>query len=282
MTTTPTARAQPNVLTIAGSDPSGAAGVQVDLQVFRDFGAHGWSAVTAVIAQNTAGVRRVWPVSPEQLRAQLDAVFDDVAPDAIKVGALPTRALVEVVAGALRERAPGVPVVVDPVLASGDGATALAAADVAEAIASELAPWVTLLTPNLPELARLTGSARRVETPGGLVEEARRGREALGMRGALLLKAGHLPGGHGDSIQDALAEQGASALTVGLPAIGEDVRGTGCQLSSAIAAAQARGHGTVREDVEAARAYLNTHLRAHRARPGAGRPLISRAYRGEW
>ena len=141
---------------------------------------------------------------------------------------------------------------------------------------------MALLTPNLPELARLTGSNRRVETLAELLEEARQGREALGMRGALLLKAGHLPGSPSESIRDALAEGGTSALLEPLAVIDEDVRGTGCQLSSAIAAAQARGGHTLREDVESARGYLNTHLREHRARLGAGRPLISRAYRGEW
>ncbi len=280
--TSPTTPTTTNVLTIAGSDPSGAAGVQVDLQVFRDFGAHGWSALTSVIAQNTGGVRRVWPVSRDQLRAQLDAVFDDVTPDAIKVGALPTRELVEVVAAVLRERADGAPVVVDPVLASGDGAMALATAGVAEVIASELAPWVALLTPNLPELSRLTGSTHPIRTVDELVDAARQGREALGMRGALLLKAGHLPGERGGSIQDALANDDGCAATEPLPSIGEDVRGTGCQLSSAIAARLARGGKSMREDVEAARRYLNAHLRGHRARLGAGRPLISRANRGDW
>jgi hydroxymethylpyrimidine/phosphomethylpyrimidine kinase len=144
----------PRVLTIAGSDSGGGAGIQADLKAFAAAGAHGMSAIVALTAQNTVGVTAVHEVPPEFVRAQLDAVFSDIGVDAAKTGMLFSRAVIETVASFLREHP--VPLVVDPVLASTSGARLLADA-AAGALVSEHFPLATVVTPNLIEAKALTG-----------------------------------------------------------------------------------------------------------------------------
>jgi len=225
----------PLLLTIAGSDSGGGAGIQADLKTFAAHGAYGMSVVTGLTAQNTLGVRAVSLADPGLVAAQLDAIFEDLPPAAIKTGMLGSAALVDIVASALATR-PGIPLVVDPVMiaASGDP---LLEPDAVARVRDRLAPLATLLTPNLPEAETLTG--RRAPDL-----EARRALAAeLGAGGrAVLLKGGHA---EGEEIVDLLWD-GATLHEIRHPRI--DTRaghGTGCTLSSAIAARLGRGEALV-------------------------------------
>ena len=267
------------VLTIAGTDPSGAAGVQADLRVIEELGCQGFSAITALVWQSSQGVRGFWPTSPQQLRDQLDVIFEDLPIDAIKLGMLPEADSVKVVADALRERALGVPVICDPVLSSGDGAVALARRGVVEAMLEELMTQVTVLTPNLPEawaLARALGvspaSAHDPMAPAALAAALL----AAGPQ-AILLKVGHWEAAQSrGEFSDLWADAwGVSALEA-LPGVPEDVRGTGCQLASALAAHMALGQPALKA-AQAARRHLNALLHQSRLRLGRGRAQLVRA-----
>ena len=258
-----------SLLTIAGTDPSGGAGIQVDLQVFRDWGFHGLSVVTAVVCQNTQGVRGFQAVDPEVVDGQLGAILDDVDPAAIKIGMLPTPAVVEVVADALASLQ--CPVVFDPVMASGSGEQALNQAGTVEAMSNELIAHVDLLTPNVPEARALCG--RDIDGRPDL-ERAARALVDLGAP-AVLLKAGHLDE-ETNTVADFLATCDQARWLAPLERVDADVRGTGCQLSSALAANLAGGLSLF-EAVEASRRYLNKVLRTCPQTIGRGRPVVVRA-----
>src|SRR6185295_11105317 len=153
-------RTPPRLLAIAGSDSGGGAGIQADLKTFAAHGAYGMSAITALTAQNTREVRAVHAAPPDFVAAQIDAVFEDIGVDAVKIGMLADAGLVRVVASRLRAHLqgarPGLPIVLDPVMIAKSGAPLLAD-DAVAALAEELIPLATLVTPNLPELERLTG-----------------------------------------------------------------------------------------------------------------------------
>jgi len=222
----------PRVLTIAGSDSGGGAGIQADLKTFAAHGAYGMSVVTAVTAQNTVGVRAVEAVSPELVAAQIDAVFEDLAPDAVKVGMLANAALVEVVAERLRAWS-GPPLVVDPVMiaASGDP---LLTAEAVESLRRLLLPLAALATPNLPEGERLAGRSAAT-----LDERRALARDLARYSGAVLLKGGHAE--DGDEVVDILVV-GADLSEVRHPRLSTTAgHGSGCTLSAAIAARLARG-----------------------------------------
>ena len=158
----------PHLLSIAGSDPSGGAGIQADLKTFSALGCYGMAALTALTAQNTRGVTSVHVPPPEFLAAQLDAIFADIRVDAVKIGMLATGDMVRTVARCLAAH-PGIPVVLDPVLVATSG-DSLGSPDVVDAIVSHLLPLATVVTPNLPEAARLSGLdaiARRGRHAGG-------------------------------------------------------------------------------------------------------------------
>src|ERR1700730_4467804 len=144
----------PRVLTIASSDSGGGAGIQADLKAFARCGAHGMSAIVALPAQNTVGVRAIHEVPPEFVRAQIDAVLDDIGADAAKTGMLFSAPLIEAVADALAMR--GLPLVVDPVMVASSGSTLLLA-DAIGTLIARLFPLATVVTPNLPEAQALTG-----------------------------------------------------------------------------------------------------------------------------
>ena len=147
----------PRLLSIAGSDPSGGAGVQADLKTFAALRCYGMAAITALTAQNTGGVARVRAIAPDMVAAQIDAIFQDIAVDAVKIGMLAEPAIARAVADALR-RAGAPTIVLDPVLAATKGA-ALGDDDLPGAILKHLLPLATLITPNLAEAAILTGTA---------------------------------------------------------------------------------------------------------------------------
>ena len=232
-------------LTIAGSDPSGGAGVQADLKTFAAFGVYGAAVVTALTAQSTRGVARTWPVPDAFVTEQLDVVLDDLRPAAAKTGMLATGACVAAVASALARR-PALPLVVDPVLAASTG-QALADADVLETIRRTLLPRATLVTPNLDEAEALLGAPVRSRA------DVRAAAAALVERGAAaaLVTGGHLAG----SACDVLAYAGR-LVELDAPRVpGTAVHGTGCALSAAITAALARGDA-LETAVRRAKAYV--------------------------
>jgi hydroxymethylpyrimidine/phosphomethylpyrimidine kinase len=222
-------------LTIAGSDSSGGAGIQADLKTFSAFGVYGASVITALTAQNTLGVTAVEAVAPSFVAAQMDAVLSDLEVGAIKTGMLANAAIVAMVARKLRAGTP-LPLVVDPVMVATSG-DSLLAPDAVEALRRELLPLATLLTPNLPEAARLLATTEATSESDAIAQA--KALHALGCR-AVLIKGGH---GTGESAVDILYD-GAGVQRLVHPRLDTPhTHGTGCTLSAAIAALLAQGVG---------------------------------------
>ena len=221
------------VLTIAGSDSGGGAGIQADLKTFAALGCYGMTAITALTAQNTVGVQAIHAVPPEFLRSQLQSVLDDIGVDAVKIGMLHTPEVVRTVAWAIGHY--GLKrVVLDPVMVATSG-DRLIADETVEVLVRELFPLATVVTPNLDQAALLIG--RPIEGADAL-EDAGRSLLAMGARAALV-KGGHLAG---DEVVDLLVQPGQPSLRLASQRIASrNVHGTGCTLSSAIAAHLAQG-----------------------------------------
>ena len=235
------------VLSIAGSDSGGGAGIQADLKTFSALGCYGMTAITAITAQNTQGVRAIHGIPPDMLRAQIDAVAEDIGVDAVKVGMLHGPEVVRVVVKAIA-RHQMLQVVLDPVMVATSG-DRLMADETVNVLVQELFPLVTVVTPNLDEAALLLG--RAIDGADAL-DEAASALLALGAP-AVLLKGGHLPG---DLVIDVLAMAGGGRLRLQSPRIAtHNGHGTGCTLSSAIAAHLALGF-PLPQAVEQARAYI--------------------------
>jgi hydroxymethylpyrimidine/phosphomethylpyrimidine kinase len=229
----------PVALTIAGSDSSGGAGIQADLKTFAALAVYGASAITALTAQNTRGVSAIQPVPPEFVTAQLEAVFADLAVGAVKTGMLGGRATIEAIAAAFRRWSPPF-VVIDPVMAATSGERLLPA-DAVDALRTKLIPLASIITPNLPEAAVLLSEP--LATSDAAIESQGRRLLSLGCS-HVLIKGGH---GHGSESIDYLISA-RSTLTLGGPRLAtRNTHGTGCSLSSAIAAGLAKG-----EDMETA------------------------------
>ena len=235
------------VLTIAGSDSGGGAGIQADLKTFAALGCYGMSAITALTAQNTRGVTGIHGVPPAFLKAQIQAVVEDIGVDAVKLGMLHAPEVVEVVAWAIDHyKLPHV--VLDPVMVATSG-DRLIAAETVQGLVRELFPRAVVVTPNLDEAALLIDHP--IDGIGAL-DAAADELLALGAR-AVLLKGGHLPG---DEVVDVLAEAGGARRRLSSARIAcRNLHGTGCTLSSAIAAHLALGHG-LSAAVALARAYV--------------------------
>lgn len=233
-----TAGARPRCLTIAGSDPSGGAGIQGDLKTFTVLGAYGMAVLTALTAQNTLGVTGVMAVDPDFVRAQLAAVLDDIGCDGAKTGMLATAALVEAVAGLLGSRfaAGGAfPLVVDPVMVATSG-DRLLDADAVRAIRERLLPLAALVTPNAPEAAVLAGFD--VNTPDD-AERAARVIHTMGPK-AVLVKGGDADL-DGELVTDVFFD-GVEAIRWTEPRVPtRHTHGSGCALAAAAAVAMARG-----------------------------------------
>jgi len=245
----------PRLLTIAGSDSGGGAGIQADLKTFAAHGAYGMSVITALTAQNTREVRAVHEVPPEMVAAQIDAVLEDIGADAIKIGMLSSDGIVRAVADRLRFHLKDkrVPVVLDPVMIAKSG-DRLLRADAVAALQAELLPLATLVTPNIPELEALTGL--RVRTEGARCVAAR-GLVAKGP--AVLVKGGHAAG---EEVVDLLLGRDGRAHRFAHPRLRTtSTHGTGCTLSSAIAARLGAGEG-LRSAVAGAIDYLAGALAA--------------------
>jgi hydroxymethylpyrimidine/phosphomethylpyrimidine kinase len=241
------------VLTIAGSDSGGGAGIQADLKTMLALGVHGMSVVTAVTAQNSRGVHGVWQLPPEAVAAQFDAVVDDIGVDAVKIGMLGSARVVAEVARLLRRLDPAVPVVVDPVAISKHG-DPLLAADALGTLTKELLPRATVVTPNLDEARVLTGvAATDVNTMRAAADRLLE----LGPQWALV------KGGHLDSPQSIdLLTNGSDELVFTAERSGNrHTHGTGCTLASAIASHLAAGE-TVPDAVRDAKQYVTKAIAA--------------------
>jgi hydroxymethylpyrimidine/phosphomethylpyrimidine kinase len=241
------------VLSIAGSDSGGGAGIQADLKTFSALGCYGMTAITALTAQNTLGVNGIHAVPAEFLKSQLQAVLDDIGVDAVKIGMLHTPQSVRAVAWAI-DHYQLKNVVLDPVMVATSG-DRLIEEDTVEVLRHELFPRAMVITPNLDEAALLLGRPLRDEAS---LEPAASDLLAQGAR-AVLVKGGHLPG---DLVVDLLAERGAPLMQLRSPRIhSRNVHGTGCTLSSAIASFLARGC-LLREAVQQASSYIREAIRS--------------------
>ena len=249
--TTPPARI-PIALTIAGSDSSGGAGIQADLKAFSAFGVYGASVITALTAQNTRGVSAVEAISPGFIVAQMEAVLSDLDVGAIKTGMLANAAIVEAVAARLAS-APPLPVVVDPVMVATTGALLLEK-DAVEAIRKWLLPRATLVTPNAPEAATLLGWTIRESSQ--LPSAARVLVEDMDVR-AVLVKGGDLPGAE---LLDVFYDGERIELFRSSRIETTSTHGSGCALSSAIAAHVARG-SEILDAVRKAREWVRRGIR---------------------
>ncbi|MCC6094924.1 MAG: bifunctional hydroxymethylpyrimidine kinase/phosphomethylpyrimidine kinase [Eubacterium sp.] len=238
-------------LTIAGSDSSGGAGIQADIKTMMANGVFAMSAITSLTAQNTTGVSAVLNVTPSFLGEQLDQIFTDIFPDAVKIGMVSQADLIRVISDRLQKYRPAF-VVVDPVMAATSGAK-LISDDAVELLQSELMPRATLVTPNIPEAEVLSGM--HVQSR----EDMCRASEIIHNRFhcAVLCKGGHLI----DQADDLLFREGSCRWFHGERICNENTHGTGCTLSSAIAANLAKGFD-LETSVERAKEYISGALSA--------------------
>jgi len=262
MTSTP----PPRILSIAGSDSSGGAGIQADIKTITMLGGYGMTAITAITAQNSVGVQAIAALSPDMVAQQIASSISDIGVDAVKIGMLHDAAIIAAVADALTGME--APIVLDPVMIATSGA-ALIAPDAVAAMRARLFPLAALITPNLPELAHLVG--RPLTSTAELVEAAENLAETTGA--AVLAKGGHMVDqGAGDRIVDVLyfpatATNGARAVQFDHARIDtRHTHGTGCTLSAAIATLL--GHGQPLE--HAVRLGRQFVIRAIMAAPGFG------------
>jgi hydroxymethylpyrimidine/phosphomethylpyrimidine kinase len=243
----------PVALTIAGSDSSGGAGIQADLKSFAALGVYGASAITALTAQNTTGVSGIHPVPAAFVTAQIDAVFSDLKVGAVKIGMVARADTIAAIADGLRRWAPR-HVVLDPVMVATSG-DRLLAADAVDALKTMLFPLASLITPNLPEAAALLNEP----VASSEADIARQGKQlqAMGCR-AVLVKGGH---GHGAESVDYLID-GERSIALSAPRIATaNTHGTGCSLSSAIAAGLAKGEA-METAVRNAKAWITEAIAA--------------------
>jgi hydroxymethylpyrimidine/phosphomethylpyrimidine kinase len=238
------------VLTIAGSDSSGGAGIQADLKTMMAHKVYGMSVITALTAQNTTGVAGIMEVTPEFVAQQLDCVFKDIRPDAVKIGMVSNAAIIKVIADKLIEyKAENI--VVDPVMVATSGSS-LMQDDASQALRTQLLPLADVITPNVPEGEVLSGV--KIETKADMLVAADLIASAAGT--SVLLKGGHLK----DSADDLLFMDGKASWFESERIENPNTHGTGCTLSSAIAANLALGHG-MEASIRQAKAYITGALR---------------------
>lgn len=238
-------------LTIAGSDSSGGAGIQADIKTMTANGVYAMSAITALTAQNTTGVTGIMDVTPEFLGEQLDSVFTDIFPDAVKIGMVSSSGLISVIASKLREYG-AKNIVLDPVMVATSGAR-LISEDAVETLVNELIPLADIITPNIPETEVLAGmkidSAEDMEAAAGLISKR--------YDCAVLCKGGHSL----NDANDLLWQNGCGQWFSGKRIDNPNTHGTGCTLSSAIASNLAKGY-SMQEAVERAKDYISGALAA--------------------
>lgn len=239
-----------NLLTIAGSDSSGGAGIQADLKTFAAHGTFGMSVITAVTAQNTRGVTKVQDIDCDVVQAQIEAVFDDIHVDAVKIGMVSRPEIIKTIADCLRKYKPAI-VVVDPVMISKSGYPLLAP-EACSTLISELLPLATLLTPNLPEAESITGM--KVTDKDDMLKVAEK-IISLGVK-SVLVKGGHLE----NTADDLLFDGQTVTWYHGERINTKNTHGTGCTLSSSLAANLAKGM-TVQEAVRASKDYVTEAIK---------------------
>lgn len=244
--------ARKKVLTIAGSDCSGGAGIQADLKTMTALGTYGMSVITALTAQNTTGVYGISDMEPEFVAKQMDCVFTDIFPDAVKIGMVSRKEIIAVIAEKLEEYG-AKNIVLDPVMVSTSGSRLLAE-DAMDELASRLLPLAAVMTPNIPEAELLAGI--RVETEAHMEQAARIISEKY--HGAVLVKGGHQV----ETANDVLYRDGQCIWFKGKRIDNPNTHGTGCTLSSAIACGMAEGR-SVEESVSRAKEYLSGALSAN-------------------
>lgn len=253
-----TAQTLSRVLVIAGSDPSGGAGLQADIKTVTALGGYAAAAVTALTVQNTRGVSAVEPVSPALIAAQIDAVLSDIGADALKIGMIANAAGAEAIAESIRKYASEIPVVLDPVLAATSG-DALAGEGVAGVLLKRFLPLAAVVTPNTDETRALSGMAVK---DAQSMQDAGRALIDAGAEAALI-KGGHLSG---EDIADVLVTK-SDIRTFSHPRIETtSTHGTGCTLASAVATGLAQGM-PLKAAVERAVAYVHEAIRTA---PGFG------------
>lgn len=258
----PSTSRYPRLLTIAGSDSGGGAGIQADLKTFSALGCYGMSAITALTAQNTTGVRAIHAIPPQMLRDQIDAVIEDIGVDAVKIGMLHAPEIVQVVADAI-DRHQLRQVVLDPVMIATSGAV-LIENEAVQTLVQQLFPRVHLITPNLDEAGFLVGHTLKNESD---MESAADQLLGVGAR-AVLIKGGHLSG---DTVADLFVNSQGQKWWLRAPRIhSPNTHGTGCTLSSAIAAHLALGD-PIEQAIENSHAYIRQALQAGaHVRTGSG------------
>lgn len=239
------------VLTIAGSDSSGGAGIQADLKTMIANGVYGMSAITALTAQNTTGVSAILPSTPEFLGQQIDSIFQDIVPDAVKIGMVSEKALIHVIAEKLRYYG-AKNIVVDPVMVATSGSRLLQE-DAMDALKEELFPLAAVLTPNILEAEELSGIC--IKKAGDMVEAAKMISQKYHC--AVLCKGGHAV----NDANDLLYYQGETLWFEGKRIENPNTHGTGCTLSSAIASNLAKGYD-LGEAVNLAKKYISGALEA--------------------
>jgi hydroxymethylpyrimidine/phosphomethylpyrimidine kinase len=255
---------QGRVLVIAGSDSGGGAGIQADIKTVTALGAFAATAITALTAQNTLGVHGVMPVPAAFIRQQIEVVLADIGADVIKIGMLGDVATIATVCDALRDFAPKLPVVLDPVMVA-KGGHALLAAEAVDILRRRLLPLSAVITPNLPEAEALTGLTVRSEAD---MQPAATALLAMGVP-AVLLKGGHL---ESDTVSDLLATRSGAETFAAPRIVTRHTHGTGCTTASAVAAGLAQGL-SLRDAVNRARLYVRAAIETAPGLGGGHGPL---------
>lgn len=259
----------PSVLSIAGSDSSGGAGIQADIKTIQAFGLFAQTAITALTAQNTTGVFGIQDVDPEFVRRQIDVVFDDIRPQAVKVGMVSSSGIVDAIARSLDENdAPNV--VLDPVMVSTSGSS-LMADETVRTLVDRLFPLADLLTPNIPEAEALCGM--RIESGADMLRAAQAVHAMMRPDAWVLVKGGHSK----DNADDLLLGPDGEVWICGKRIETENSHGTGCSLSSAIACGLASGM-EMECSVRHAKAYLSGALQ-HDPKMGKGNGPLDHMWR---
>lgn len=258
-------------LTIAGTDPSGGAGIQADLKTFQELEAYGMSVITAVVSQNTMGVRTFLDLPRELIESQIDAVFEDIRPDAVKLGMLSRPETIQLVVRKIRDHHMQ-HVVVDPVMVAKSG-DALLAEDAKQALIQELLPVSGVVTPNIPEAEAIVGDT--IESREEMKDAARQIVETFGAT-AVVVKGGHMQGDARDILYD-----GSEFEEIVSPRFEtKHTHGTGCTFSSAIAAELAKGK-SLKQAVHRAKHFISTSI-SHPLAIGKGNgPVNHWAHRKE-
>jgi len=257
------------ILTIAGSDSSGGAGIQADIKTITAHNMYAMSAITALTAQNTTGVYGIMDAEPDFVARQLDCVFTDIYPDAVKIGMVSRTDIIEVIVEKLTQYH-AKNIVIDPVMVSTSGCR-LISDEAMESLLNKLLPLGRVITPNLPEMEALCGFP--ISDEDGMLRAAQQIARELRLRGAVLVKGGHLDG----PAIDLLYENGTAAWYRSRRVNNPNTHGTGCTLSSAIACGLADGK-PLSESIRCAKEYLTGALEAM-LDLGAGSGPINHMYR---